>query len=240
MPVWLRRLTPAPFPSPHARSPARAPLGGCAGPGNVPGVIYGGSDAPVSFQVGALVLRNTLAHAGAVLELSVDDAKPTPVMVKELVRHPVNGEIQHIDLLRVRMDVKIQATVILDLVGAESAPGIRDGGVLEQVARELTIEALPGDIPDTIQHDVSDLESGATVTLSEIRAPANLVFVDDPETVIASITAPRLQLESDTEIEQETGLVGEEGAEAEGEAGEGDGEAAAEGEGGGDSGSSEE
>ena len=208
--------------------------------GEVPGVIYGGDEAPVAFQVGALVLRNTLAHAGAVLELSLDDAKPTPVVVKELVRHPVNGEIQHIDLLRVRMDVKIQATVILDLVGAESAPGIRDGGVLEQVAREVTIEALPGDIPDSIQHDVSSLEAGATLTLSEIRPPAQVVLVDDPETVVATITAPRLVLETATEIEQETELVGEEGAEDEGEAAEGEGEPAAEGESGGDSGSSEE
>lgn len=210
--------------------------------GNVPGIIYGGTEGPVPFQVGALILRNTLARAGAVLELSLDDGKPTPVVVKELARHPVNGAIQHIDLLRVRMDQKIQATVLLDLVGAESAPGVRDGGVLEQIAREVTIEALPGDIPDSIQHDVSDLEAGATLTLSEIRAPAKVALVDDPESVVATITAPRLQLETETEIETETGLVGEEGAEA---AGEGESAAEASGESesaesGGDSGSSEE
>jgi large subunit ribosomal protein L25 len=198
--------------------------------GNVPGVIYGGTEGPVSFQVGALLLRNTLAHAGAVLELSLDDAKPSPVVVKELVRHPVSGEIQHIDLLRVRMDQAITTTVLLDLVGAESAPGVVDGGVLEQVTREVTIEALPGDIPDAIHHDVSDLEAGATLTLSEIRPPANVALVDDLETVVATITAPRLQLESDTEIEQETELVGEEGAEGEEAGAEGEGEAAAQGE----------
>jgi large subunit ribosomal protein L25 len=198
--------------------------------GHVPGILYGGTDAPLPFQVGALLLRNTLAHAGAVLELSVDDAKPTPVMVKELVRHPVNAQIMHVDLLRVRMDRKIHATVILDLVGAESAPGVRDGGVLEQVIRELTVEAFPGDIPDTIEHDVSGLETGATVTLAEIRPPADIEFIDDPESVVATITAPRLQLESDTEIEQETGIVGEDGAEAEGEAAEGDGDGASGGE----------
>ncbi len=209
--------------------------------GNVPGIIYGGTEGPVPFQVGALLLRNTLAHAGAVLELSLDDAKPTPVVVKELARHPVTGEIQHIDLLRVRMDQKIQASVLLDLVGGESAPGVRDGGVLEQVTREVTIEALPGDIPDSIQHDVSGLEAGATLTLSEIRPPAKVVLVDDPESVVATITAPRLQLETETEIETETELVGE-GAEEAGEA-EGAPEASGEsesGESGGDSGSSEE
>jgi large subunit ribosomal protein L25 len=194
--------------------------------GNVPGILYGGTEAPVAFQVGALLLRNTLAHAGAVLDLSLDDAKPTPVMVKELVRHPVNGAIQHIDLLRVRMDRKIHATVILDLVGGDEAPGVRDGGVLEQVAREVMVEAFPGDIPDTIEHDVSGLEAGATLTLAEIRPPADIAFIDDPDTVVATITAPRLQLESDTEIEQETGLVGEEGAEGEGAEGDADSESA--------------
>lgn len=209
--------------------------------GEVPGVIYGGADAPVAFSVGALTLRNTLAHAGAVLELSLDDTKPGPVVVKELVRHPVTGEIQHIDLLRVRMDQKIQATVLVDLVGAESAPGVVDGGVLEQVTREVTIEALPGDIPDSVQHDVSSLEAGATLTLAELTAPDKVTFVDDPESVIATITAPRLVLETETEIETETELVGEDGEPIEGEAaeGEGDGEAASS-DGGEGSGSSEE
>lgn len=203
--------------------------------GHVPGVIYGGTDAPLAFSVGALLLRNTLAHAGAVLELAVDDNKPGPVVVKELVRHPVTGEIQHIDLLRVRMDQKIQATVLVDLVGAESAPGVVEGGVLEQVTREVTIEALPGDIPDSIQHDVSTLEVAGTLTLAELSAPKGVTLIDDPETVVATITAPRLVLESEDDIETETELVGEDGEPVEGEAAEG-----AEGEGGsGEAGSGE-
>lgn len=198
--------------------------------GNVPGVLYGGGEEPVAFAVDARVLRNTLAHAGAVLDLGVEDEAASPVMVKELTRHPVSGEIVHVDLLRVRMDVKIHSTVILDLTGAESAPGVRDGGVLEQVMREVAIEALPGDIPDILQHDVSGLEAGATLTLGELTAPRGISFVDDPETVVASITAPRLRLEDDNEIEQETLLIGEAAAAGEGEP---DGDAAPAGEGGG-------
>jgi large subunit ribosomal protein L25 len=86
---------------------------------------------------------------------------------------------------------------------------VREGGVLEQITRELTVEALPGDIPESITHDASGLEPGATLTLSEIRAPANLALVDDPETVIATITAPRLEVETTDEIETETEVVGE-------------------------------
>jgi large subunit ribosomal protein L25 len=190
--------------------------------GKVPGVLYGGADEPVSFSIDARILRNTLAHAGAVLQLDVEGSGGTPVMVKELIRHPVTGDAVHIDLLRVRMDEKIQSTVLIDLVGVENAPGVRDGGVLEQVARELTIEALPGDIPDSIQHDASTLESGGTLTLAELRPPSGVVFVDDPETVVASITATRLQLEDDNEIEQETEVIGEATPAAEDEPGDED------------------
>jgi large subunit ribosomal protein L25 len=195
--------------------------------GSVPGVIYGGGSDPVAFQVDARLLRNTLAHSHAVLDLTVEKDKATPVVVKEIVRHPVSGEITHIDLLRVRLDQKIHATVLLDLVGGEQAPGVIEGGVLEQVTRELNIEALPGDIPDSVRHDVSGLESGATLTLSAVSAPSGVAFLDDPEMVVATITAPRLQLEPETEIEEETELVGE--AAAEGEAApEAEGEAAPE------------
>jgi large subunit ribosomal protein L25 len=108
--------------------------------------------------------------------------------------------------------------------------------VLEQISRELNIEALPGDIPDAIQHDVSGLEAGATLTLSELTAPSGVVFLDDPEMVVATITAPRLQLEDENEIEQETELVGE--GEGEGEA-EAEGEAAGDGESGAEAGAEE-
>jgi large subunit ribosomal protein L25 len=191
--------------------------------GNVPGILYGGGDEPVAFQVEARLLRQTLAHAHAVIELSVGDAAGTPVVVKELIRHPVSGETLHIDMLRVRLDQAISATVVLDLVGAEEAPGVKEGGVLEQVTRELNIEALPGDIPDVIQYDVSGVQIGDTITLDAVSVPSGVTLTDDPETVVATVTPPKLQLEAEEEIEEETELV------AEGEAAE---EGAAEGEGG--------
>ncbi len=185
--------------------------------GNVPGILYGGGEEPVAFQVDARLLRQTLAHAGAVIELNIDSAGGSPVVIKELVRHPVSGETVHIDMLRVRMDQSISATVVLDLVGAEDAPGVKEGGVLEQVARELNIEALPGDIPDTIQHDVSSLQIGDTVTLEAVSPPRGVTLTDDPETVVATVSAPRLQVEAEEEIEEETERVaeGETGEEAE-------------------------
>ena len=186
--------------------------------GLVPGVIYGGGDAPTHFAVDARILRNTLAHSGAILEVSLDGAKGTPVLVKDVQRHPVRGEAVHVDFLRVRMDQAIQTTVTVELVGADAAPGVVEGGVLSQETREITIEALPGDIPDSIQHDVSGLEMNATLTLEAITAPAGVTVIDDADTVIATITPPTLE-PVEEEIETETELVGE-GAAAEGEEGE--------------------
>ncbi|HWD65957.1 MAG TPA: 50S ribosomal protein L25 [Solirubrobacteraceae bacterium] len=195
--------------------------------GNVPGVLYGGGEDPVAFAVNARDLRHALAEAGSVLDLQIADAGGTPAVLKELVRHPVNGEAVHIDLLRVRLDVAIQAPVLIELTGIEAAIGVREGGILEQPLREVIVEALPGDIPDVIQHDVSEMNINDTITLEAVQVPAGITFVTDPESVVATITPPRLQAEEDTEIETETGVVGEgeDGAEAEGEAGGAEGEA---------------
>ncbi|MGZ4396690.1 MAG: 50S ribosomal protein L25, partial [Gaiellaceae bacterium] len=129
-----------------------------------------------------------------------------------LARHPVSGDTIHVDLLRVRLDQAIQATVVLELTEADSSPGVKEGGVLEQVTRELTVEALPTDIPDSLQHDVSEMQIGDTLTLDAIRPPASVTLVDDPETVIATLSPPRLQVDEETEIEEETEVVGEGGA----------------------------
>jgi large subunit ribosomal protein L25 len=183
--------------------------------GLVPGVIYGGDAEPTHFAVDARILRNTLAHSGAILEVSVDGATGSPVLVKHVQRHPVRGEAMHVDFLRVRMDQAIQTTVVLDLVGGERAPGVVEGGVLSQETRELNVEALPGDIPDTIEHDVSDMQMNSTLTLASLTAPKGVTLLDDLEIVVASITPPTAE-PVEEEIETETALVGE-GAEAQAE-----------------------
>jgi large subunit ribosomal protein L25 len=186
--------------------------------GQVPGVIYGGGAEPQLFAVDARILRNTLAHSGAILEVAVDGSAPGPVLVKDVQRHPVRGEAVHVDFLRVDMTVAIQTTVTLELTGADKAPGVVEGGVLSQGVIELNIEALPGDIPDSIVFDVSGLEMNANATLSELTPPPGVKLLDDPdETVLATITPPT-QEPVEEEIETETELVGEEGAAAEAEA----------------------
>jgi large subunit ribosomal protein L25 len=183
--------------------------------GRVPGVLYGGGGDPVGFEADARELRMALAASGAVLDLSVDGGKATPVVLKEAQRHPVRGETVHVDLLRVRLDEAIHALVPLELTGIDDAPGVKEGGVLEQITRELNVEALPTDIPESIVHDIGEMQIGDTVLLSAIAAPSGLTLLDEiEETVVATLSPPKLQAEVAEEIEAETELVGE-GEEAE-------------------------
>lgn len=192
--------------------------------GRVPGILYGGDGEPLAFSVDSRELRHALNAAGAVIELSFEGSTTTAVL-KEFQRHPVRGDMMHVDFLRVRMDQPIQQPVILELEGVDEAPGIVEGGVLEQTLRELTVEALPAEVPESITFDASSLELGATVHVSDLTAPAKVTILDDPESVVASITIPRNVIEEPEEPETETEVVGEgeEGAEASTE-GEGDAE----------------
>lgn len=185
--------------------------------GRVPGVLYGGDGGPVCFAVEARDLRLALAAGSAVLDVSIDGAKSSPAVVKDLQRHPVRGDTVHVDFLRVRLDRPIQAVVPLELEGIDDSPGVKEGGILEQITRELNVEALPTAIPPAITHDVSEMQIGDTLVLGAISAPDGVALLDDPEeTVVATLTPPRLQAEVEAEMEAETELVGEEGAAEEG------------------------
>ena len=187
--------------------------------GMVPGVLYGGEGDPIPFEVGERILRHALAGQGAVLDLCIDDDPPTAAVLKDAQRHPVRGELMHVDLLRVDLKVAIQSQVTVELLGTELAPGVIEGGILEHVTREVTVEALPNDIPETIQVDVSKLEMNGTFTLGDATAPAGMTFLDDPETtILASITPPSVSTESDDGVETETQVVGQGAGTAEGSA----------------------
>jgi large subunit ribosomal protein L25 len=198
--------------------------------GVVPGVLYGGGGEPISFQVEERALRHALHARGAVVELTLE-GRSTPAVLKEAQRHPVRGDTLHVDFLRVRLDQPIQSVVPLHLVGGEDAPGAKEGGVLEHVTREINVEALPNDIPEAIDLDVSEMQVNDTLTIAAVTPERGVTILDDPETVVATLTPPRLQAELEEleeGIETETELVGEgeaaeagaEGADAAAEAGE--------------------
>jgi large subunit ribosomal protein L25 len=177
--------------------------------GRIPGVLYGGGSDPVNFSVDARELRVALAGSGAVVDLSIDGSAATPVVLKETQRDPVRGATTHVDLLRVRLDKPIHAVVPLELSGVDDTPGVKEGGILEQLTRELNIEALPTAIPEAIVHELGALVIGDTLSLDAITLPEGVTLLDDPATTVASLSAPRLQSEEEAELESETELVGE-------------------------------
>jgi large subunit ribosomal protein L25 len=196
--------------------------------GQVPGVLYGGDDDALAFVVDERELRHALAARGAVVELQLG-GNATPAVLQDAQRHPVRGHTMHVDFLRVNLNVAIHAVVTLELRGGEDAPGTKEGGVLEHVTREINIEALPNDIPERLELDVSKMDVNDTLFLSAVTAPAGVTILDDPdETVVATLTPPKLQAELDAldeeALEQETRVVGE-GEPAKGEEGEGEDEA---------------
>jgi large subunit ribosomal protein L25 len=206
--------------------------------GRVPGILYGGDETPVPFEVDARILRNTLAHAGALLKVTVDGSGSQPVQIKDVQRHALRGDILHADFVRVDMDVAMQAPIMVEIVGIEHAPGVVQGGVLTQETTQIVVESLPGDMPEVIQFDASNMQIAETVHIGQIDLPQGVTLVDDPEHVLASITSPSEEIEETDEIETEVAVVGEEAqAQAEGdtaeeaeqkaEGGEGDGGEAA-------------
>jgi large subunit ribosomal protein L25 len=202
--------------------------------GFVPGVVYGGQgrEDAIAFKVNSRVLRTALIDGSALIDLKVGGATALPVIVKDRQLDPVRDEVIHIDLLEVRLDETIQTQVGVHLEGSEEAPGVKEGGVLEQVSHQLNIEALPTAIPEAIVVDVSGMEIAATMHLSEITAPEGVEFLDDPEeTIIATVVVPT-EVEEPEEIEEETELIGEDGEpieapDEEGEESAGEGDAAA-------------
>jgi large subunit ribosomal protein L25 len=179
--------------------------------GLVPGVVYGHGGEARPFQVSDRDLRTLLGEGQTLIDLEIDGSKSVPVVIKEQQQHPVRGNVLHMDCLEVRLDEAIQSEVPIELEGTDQAPGVKEGGVLEHVTREITVEALPTEIPEQLTVDVSEMEINDTLQLTVLTPPAGVKFVvDDPEEVtIATLSPPRI--EEEPEVEEETELVGEDG-----------------------------
>ncbi|MBM2822217.1 MAG: ribosomal rRNA E-loop binding protein Ctc/L25/TL5 [Thermoleophilia bacterium] len=128
-------------------------------------------------------------------------------ILAEYEQDPIRGTISHIDLREIRLDQAIHATVVVHLIG-ESA-GVKTGGVLSLIARELQVEALPANVPEHIDVDIEHLEVGDVLRLADIPTIENVTFLDDPhETVIATVSLPR----GYAEIEEADAAAAEEAA----------------------------
>jgi large subunit ribosomal protein L25 len=186
--------------------------------GLIPGVLYGRGKEPHAFSVPERDLRRALTRdAGlhAILDVTLNGEQARPSILKSYQQDPVRGTLTHIDLQEVRLDQPIQARVVVELVG--EPVGVTEGGVLSQVVREITVEALPMEIPEHLDLDVRRMAIGDTLRLADLSVQDGVEFLDDPEeTVLATVTMPTKFVEPEPEeVEGEEEL--EEGEVPEGE-----------------------
>jgi large subunit ribosomal protein L25 len=185
--------------------------------GMIPGVLYGAGRNAHLFAVEERELRRVLTgdHGlHAILDVVFDGQKTAHhAVLKDYQLDPVRPRLLHIDLHEVRLDQLIQSQVAVDPVG--ESPGVKEGGVLTLVLREVNVEALPMEVPDRLELDISNMAIGDSLRISDIAVPAGAKLLDDPEAVVLTVTPPTRVEEPEEEVEEEA-LEGEEDLEAEG------------------------
>lgn len=166
--------------------------------GRVPGVLYGHDLEPISVAVDEKEIREHSEIRGVIpLELN---GKKLHVMIKQIQRDPLHQEkLLHVDFMKVQMDEEVQTEVPIHLTG--EAQGVKEGGVLQQSLHTVVVESLPSQIPEELTYDVSEMEIGDVLTLSQFDLPKGVQLVTSSETVVASIVPPIK--ETTTEVEEE-------------------------------------
>jgi large subunit ribosomal protein L25 len=194
------------------------PAGRLRREGRLPGVVYGLGHDAVAVTVSAKELGGILSSrtgANTLITLQIDGSKEL-ALARQIQRDAVKGTLLHVDFVRVLADQTIQAEVRLSLLGQPE--GASQGGMLEQLMHSLTVEGLPGQLPTEIEHDVTPMELGDQLHVSDVQLPPGVVITNDPGELIAMISVPRGLAEGEGEVAVEP-VEGEEGAEAaEGEA----------------------
>src|ERR687884_1299695 len=181
--------------------------------GFIPGVLYGNGKQPHAICVPERELRRVLTGDGglhAILDVVLEGQKTRHASIlKDYQQDPLRGQIAHVDLQEVRLDQPIQATVAVQLIG--EPVGAKEGGVLSQVQREINVEALPMEIPEHLELDVSGMAIGDTLRVADLPAREGVTYLDDPEeTVLATVTMPTRIVEPEPEeVEGEEGELPE-------------------------------
>ncbi|MFN2587467.1 MAG: 50S ribosomal protein L25/general stress protein Ctc [Actinomycetota bacterium] len=172
--------------------------------GRVPGVVYGRGMEPVAISVDRREFVTALLSdtgLNTLLDLEIE-GDTTLALTKELQRDPVRGTLLHADFVKVDRTVEVEVEVPVHIAG--EAPGAREGGVLEHPLFTVRVRALPSDVPDAVDADVSNLNLGDTLRVADLPAGAAYTILDDPDTVVASIVAP-ISEEALEALEEEAG-----------------------------------
>ncbi|HLF99828.1 MAG TPA: 50S ribosomal protein L25 [Acidimicrobiia bacterium] len=182
--------------------------------GKVPAVVYGLESEPVQVSVSQQEMMHVIHRVGvnALINLEVDGSGGLLTMAREVQRHPIKGDLMHIDFVRIRADVAVQADVAVHVLGEPI--GAKEGGVLEHVLFTVSVSAKPREIPENFEIDVSDLGVGDAKRVSDLDVPEGVEILNDPEAVVVNCLVPRISEEAVTlsaeELAQLEGLSDEE------------------------------
>lgn len=186
--------------------------------GMVPAVVYGLGTAPMHVAVDHHDLTVAFHGEGgthALINLEIDGATSVPTLIKAIDRHPFRNQIRHVDFLQVSLSEVVETEVTLHFTGTPA--GAKEGGVLTPARNTIRIEALPTQIPGSVDLDVSELQINDTLRVSDLLPIEGVVYLDDPDALLVMVSPPTIEVEPEP-IEEEEGAEepGEEGeAEAE-------------------------
>lgn len=184
--------------------------------GLIPGVVYGRGNDPRSIKVDPLDIEKLL-HSNAIFDLTFvgedgEGEDESTVIIKDYQKDVIKGDLLHVDFQFISMDEKITVSVPMHLEG--DSIGVRDGGVLQQLLREIEIDALPAEIPEEITIDISELDVGESLSVVDLELPEGIDLVTDSDEVIVTVVTPTELVEEEVEEEEEEFLepevIGEE------------------------------
>lgn len=168
--------------------------------GFLPGVIYGIDSNPLSVELETHVVEQVLHHHASetiLVDIDLEGEGTLSVLIKDVQHHPVSGALVHVDLQRVAANQTLQVEVSLELVGEPE--GVKLGGLLDHVMHTLLVECLPGDLPETVDVDVSELEIGSSIHVSDLKLGNKITVLSDADGLVASVAAPRVEEETEDE-----------------------------------------
>lgn len=177
-------------------SSGKGPARSLRSAGRIPGVVYGHAREPQPLTLDTREFEKLLSHIAAestVIELSLD-GQTTKTLIREIQRHPFKRQILHVDFQELVAGEKVQVNIPIVLMGVPE--GVRaSGGVMDQTLRELSIRVDPSSIPDHIEVDVTGVQIGHSIHVSELSLPEGVEVLNDPEAPVCVVAAPRAVVE---------------------------------------------
>lgn len=165
----------------------------------LPAVVYGAGVTAQSVSLDRHMFELILSHGEGIssklIKLSIDGGKPVTVIVKAIQNDPVKGSPRHVDLWAIKMTQTITTTVPIHFTG--DSPGVKAGGVMMHNLQSVQVDSLPTHMPESIEIDVSALEIGNSVHVSDLVAPDGVVILDAPESIVASVVPPAKSIEEE-------------------------------------------